>query len=46
MIGIFIFTLFTSTMLFNQYSYEDCKKLKFEPKACVIAKKAEELGKK
>lgn len=29
----------------NQYSYEDCKKLEFKPKACVISKKINELKK-
>lgn len=45
-IGVVIWTLFTSAMSFNQYTYEDCKKLKFEPKACVISKGIDKVAEK
>jgi hypothetical protein len=29
----------------NQYAYEDCKKLEFKPKACVISEQVNKIAK-
>jgi hypothetical protein len=41
-----IFALFLTTMLFNQYTYEDCKAYDMKPKACAFAKSVQKYEKK
>lgn len=39
-----LFGLLLGSALHNQYSYEDCKKLEFKPKACIISEQVNKIA--
>lgn len=45
-IMLILFSLLVGAMAHNQYSYEDCKKFEFKPKACIISEKIHKVSQK